>query len=93
MIAVETSTLLTSIGSQFLGYRLDNCFVVMQYEALVTEATVSYFLEWKKLISLFVELTKSFTSKIFVLRFLILLTVLILVKISLILYGPLFSKD
>ena len=42
---VETSTLLTSITSQFLGNTLDNCFVVIQHKALVVDATDSYFFE------------------------------------------------
>ena len=33
------------IGSQFFGKKSDNCFVVMQYKALVAEAAVLYFLE------------------------------------------------
>ena len=44
MLAIVIKTLSTIIGLQFFGNSFDNFFVVMQKDALVLDATSSYFL-------------------------------------------------
>ena len=92
IIAVDTRTLSTSIGLQVSGNLFDKFFVVIQKAAFVFEAANSYFLEWKKVISLFDALTRSLILEIFFHLYSDLFWNLIWVKIYSIFFGPLFSK-
>ena len=85
-------TLFTIILLQLLGKQFFKFDVVIQKEALVSDAITSYFFEWKKLISFFEAVAKSFMS--FILNFLKLSEFFISAnfKSLLISYGPLFIK-
>ena len=61
-MAVAIRTFCTIIFLQLIGKICAKDLVVMQNEALVLEANVSYFLEWKKVIS---SLFASLRSLIF----------------------------
>ena len=71
----------------------DKLIVVMQYDAFVFDANNSYFFEWKKLISDFVELDKSLMSEIVSLEKFSKLFIWDNFKSLSILKGPLFLKN
>ena len=59
ILAVAIKTLFTIIGLQFLGKKFFKLTVVIQKRAFVFDARLKYFFEWKKVISLDVEVDKS----------------------------------
>ena len=91
-IDVETKTFSTIKGIQFLERSFFNTSVVIQYVAFVFFAKSLYFFEWKKEISLFSALYKSFIFLTFWSKLISCFFKFKIFNISEILKGPWFIK-